>query len=255
MCTLYQFSEITNNDIHFWFDKKLISNFNWATLPPASRAVFPVIACHRNENGLSFPGERTIAIMSGVTDKTARSGIMGLEGFPGYKMSFYTSKFGRRSKRFIIDKPPVLKGRSFPFFKSIIESGTWSKLTPTGQALYVTMRSFGFYDFQSLDESGEAEHVSTEDAFLAIYADRDFDFCNAEINLLAKYAGITRQSFYPAIKCLEFCHLVERSTTDDGESVWKVFLHTNWRFQIAHLNELTHKKFKCHDVKKVPVMM
>ena len=121
---MYQFREKINYQQFFRFDKKLVENMNWALLPKSSKAVFPVIACHCNDKGESFPSERTIAIMSGRTDKTVRDGIKGLETFPGFKFTFYVTSRGRRAKRFYINQPSTdIKGRIFPFHKCIIEGG------------------------------------------------------------------------------------------------------------------------------------
>ncbi|MCK5682160.1 hypothetical protein KAI46_15260 [bacterium] len=147
---MYQFSEKWDSDIFFMFDKKLVEDKNWALLPPAAKAVFPVIACHQNKECIAFPGEQAISALSGRSEKTVRNGIVALEGFPSFAITItsYITKRGRRSKKFKIDKPPKVKGRSFPFHKSILESGLWSQLTPSAQALYIAIRKFAFFDFE-----------------------------------------------------------------------------------------------------------
>ena len=131
---MYQFKEGINRTVFFWWDKKLIKNKNWAILPKSSKAVFPVIACHCNENGKAFPGERTIAILSGRTDKIVREGIRELENFPGFEVDQYVTKRGRKAKKFDIKFPKrIEKGQAFPFHKFIIEGGNWSLLVPTNK--------------------------------------------------------------------------------------------------------------------------
>ena len=48
---MYHFSDDINYDVFFRFDKKWIEDMNWAFIPKASKAVFPVIAAHCNEKG------------------------------------------------------------------------------------------------------------------------------------------------------------------------------------------------------------
>jgi hypothetical protein len=51
----YQFKDEINETNFFWWDKKLIADKVWSELPPASKSVFPVIACHCNKRGVAFP--------------------------------------------------------------------------------------------------------------------------------------------------------------------------------------------------------
>ena len=212
---MYHFTDDLNLNQHFWFDKKLIENMNWAMLPKASKSVFPVIACHRNKRGLSFPGEQTISALSGRTEKIVREGIRGLAGFPNFKMNYYTTKHGRRSKRFFLKTPPFEKGRSFPFHKIIILGGNWSMLKPSATAIYPVMRYFGYFD--EPDEDVEFDDET--------FSGRTHDFCQAQTSLLAKYAGIARRSVFIAMDNLQEHYLIERS--DRGNELeWKVFFAT-----------------------------
>ena len=229
---MYQFKEDFNGNQHFWFDKKLIENMNWAMLPKASKAVFPVIACHCNSKGLSFPGERTIAIMAGRSDKVVREGIRGLVGFPGFKIGFFTTRRGRKAKRFHLKMPPKEKGRSFPFHKQIIEGGNWSQLKPSAAALYPVMRYYGYFDELTYDVTVFENYTFTE---------RTHDFCEAETLLMAKYAGITRNSIHQALANLQDCCLIEPVDRGNGRE-WKVFLRPPKYYKRDYLNEKTMGK-------------
>ena len=92
---MYQFKDEIDLDGHFWFDKKLIENFNWAMLPKASKSVYPVICSFMDVKGISFPGERTIACLAGRTDAITRKGIKGLQDLPNFKISKYKTKSAR----------------------------------------------------------------------------------------------------------------------------------------------------------------
>ncbi len=74
-------------------------------LSTAAKAIYPVIACHVNKDGVAFPGEGTISALAGVTPKVVRKGIHDLEGFPGFSWNKYLTRRGRRSKMFFLKLP------------------------------------------------------------------------------------------------------------------------------------------------------
>jgi hypothetical protein len=235
---MYQFKEHCNATQFFWWNKKLIENKNWALLPKSSKAVWPVITCHANESGIAFPGERTIAILAGVSDKIARAGIKGLEGFPGFKWDYYLTKRGKQAKNFKIKLPsPNYRGSAFPFYKFILEAGLWREIRPSAKALYPVMRYFGFFDFDVYSELEDVDYVLDEG-----FANREYDFCEAEIGVLAKYAGIHRNSINTALKDLESNDLIEPI----NYCRWKVFLRSKddsiWKRE--YLNEKVMRSYR-----------
>lgn len=242
---MYQFKEHAYSNVHFWFDKKLIENMNWAMLPKSSKAIYPVIACHRNGKGLSFPGERTIAIMSGRTDKVVREGIQGLISFPGFKVVPYVTKRGRRSKKFHLKQPPRENGRSFPFHKCIIDGGNWAELKTVAKALYPVMRYFGFYDEDAVYSD---QDIFPGDKFNEIYPKRKYDLCQAEGHLMAHYAGIARNSVPEALRDLERNFLIESIQRYDLDVfTWKVYLRPPRYFRRDHLNTKTMEIYQ-HEI-------
>lgn len=243
---MYQFSEDLKYDVFFRFDKKWIKNMNWAMLPNASKAVLPVIAAHSNKAGESFPGERTIAILSGLSDKIARAGIQGLVGFPGFHLSYYVTKQGRRSKKFAIDFPPEHeKGRYFFFHKCIFEGGNWQTLKPVSRALYPVMRYFAHFDrdlYLELEESAEWSFDTSE--FGESYKNRRWDVCMAEIGIMADLAGISRPSVYEALKDLEDRFLIkDQGYDDEGARRWIVFIMPPMIYTRSSLNKIIMKKY------------
>jgi hypothetical protein len=219
---VYQFKEECNHNQFFWWNKKLIENMNWALLPKASKAVFPVIASHANEKGAAWPSEQTIAILSGVSDKIAREGIRGLEAFPSFKWSHHLSKRGKRAKKYFVKLPSCNnKGSAFPFHKFILHSGIWRKLKSSAKSVYPVMRYFGFFDI-SLYAALEDSELCEAD-FEEVYRLRKYDFCEAENGLMAEYAGLHRNSLCAAIRNLEDNFLIEPLNDYDG---WKVFLRS-----------------------------
>lgn len=230
---MYQFDDNFNDKARFWFEKKLINNKNWALLLKSSKAIFPVIACYVNETGVAFPSEQTIAILSGLSDKVVREGIRGLEGFPNIKWHSYLTKRGKRSKKFHLKLPAQNRGHEFSFFRIVLEYGLWREMTPAAKALYPVMRHFSFFDHDQYADLEELEIY--EGDYCKDYAQREYEFCEAENKILAEYAGIHRSSIYNAQKSLERNFLIEPVNGYDG---WKVYLRGNGTYwKRNYLNE------------------
>jgi hypothetical protein len=239
---MYHFKEECNSTQFFWWKKQLIENKNWASLPKSSKAVWPVIACHTNERGIAFPGERTIAILAGVSDKIAREGIRGLEGFPGFEWDYYLSKRGKRTKNFKVKLPSAnYRGSAFPFYKFILEAGFWREIKPSAKALYPVMRYFGYFDINQYAELEDLEIY--EGDYNEAYPDRNYDFCEAEKGVMAQYAGLHKNSLYAALQDLESNDLIE---TLNDYSGWKVFLRSkdDTFFKRDYLNEKIMRSYR-----------
>jgi hypothetical protein len=242
---VYQFKEPLNREQFFWWEKKLIENKNWALLPKPAKAIFPVIAAHADEQGRAFPGERTIAILSGRTDKMVREGIRQLQDFPPVQVNPYVTKNGRRAKRFHVKLPKQPdRGTAFPFHRMIIEGGNWSLLKPTARALYPVMRYFGFFDidlYMDIDDpNGDVEAMDFEE----VYKGRDCDYCEAEKGIMLDLSGISRRSMAEALQDLENHHLIQPIPPNEmGISGWKVFLHAPMYYKRAYLNQRSREAY------------
>jgi hypothetical protein len=237
---VHQFSDAIDYDQFFRFDKEWIKDMNWALLRKTSKSILPVIAMHCDRTGHSFPGERTIAILSGITDKSVREGIQGLIGFPGFEVSNYVTSRGRRAKKYKLAFPPAReKGRSFFFHRCIVEGGNWQELKQISHALYPVMRHFAYFEQDQYvkKEKPWGNTASTDEDFKLLYRERKWDICEAEISILAEYASISRPSVYEALKDLEKHFLIEsHGTNDEGARRWKVFLIPPMRYKVASLN-------------------
>jgi hypothetical protein len=244
---MYRFHERIDHVQFFRFDKRWIESLNWARLPKSSKSILPVIGIHCNGKGLSFPGETTIAIFAGLTEKTVREGLQGLKGFPGFEISHCTTENGRRAKKYRLALPPKNeKGRSFFFHRCIMEGGNWRELKPISHALYPVMRYFAKFDeFTYLEGEPEAEHAPTDEEFKDLFKDRKWDVCETGISNLAKFAGISRPSVYEALKDLEKHWLIESLGRNyEGWLTWKVFLRPKRYYSREYLNNQVAKKNK-----------
>ena len=216
----YQFKNKINETNFFWWDKELIRSKVWGGLPSASKAVFPVIVCHCNKNGIAFPSEGTISALCGRTEKTVRKGINGLDVLPNLHWERYVTKTGHYSRKFYYTRPNSReRGSCFPFYKWIIESGIWQELKPTAQALYPVMRYFSFFDRDLFFEIDEI--LIEDDEGDECYKNREYDYCDAEKDILADYAGINGYSLSSALDSLEENCLIESIENDD---MWRVYI-------------------------------
>ena len=98
-------------------------------------------------------------------------------------------------------------------------------------ALYPAMRFFGRFDFDRYLEEAEVEAEVSE--FDEIYRDRQFDFCKADRNILAEFAGISKRSMKSALDTLEDKDLI----SEISPGVWKVFIVPAHPSIISDLNQ------------------
>ena len=229
---MYLFKDEINRSGFFPFDKKLIEDMHWASLSTAAKTVFPVIASFRNnETGIAFPDQQTISALAGRSEKNVRKGIMGLGNMPGFDKKRYKTKRGKYSYKYIIPSPPKEKGRAFPFHGCIMHGGNWSKVSPSGQALYPVMRHFGWFDLDLYCEI-ENREIDAMD-FMIEYPLREFEFCDATLSIMAEHAGLTKRSVYSA-----FCNLEEHNLISRVESgIWQVYLIPNTWYKRKFLNK------------------
>jgi hypothetical protein len=111
----------------------------------------------------------------------------------------------------------------------------------TAKALYPAMRYFGYFDLHQYSELEDLELCEQE--FDETYTYRKYDFCEAEIGVLAKYAGIHRNSMNGALDDLERNDLIQPIFSN---SRWKVFLRSedNTIWKRDYLNEKVMRSYR-----------
>lgn len=220
----------------FWFDKSLVLS-QWRAIHPSGRAVYPVIAAHCKD-GIAFPGERRIAILSGRSDKQARKGIGALEDLGIVQIQPYTTSRGKRSKRFLLNLPSGSEsGSAFPFFGCVLHGGNWSFLKPSAQAVYVSMRYWGYFDLDTYDELEEEPAEPSE--FDEIFRERKCDYCEADPQSIADVAGVTIRSLPEALANLQSQYLIEKAG-----SVYRVFLRPKAHWKASYLNRKIMESYR-----------
>ena len=110
------------------------------------------------------------------------------------------------------------------------------------------MRNFSYFDFEGylnyLSESPGLDLGTSEFFEDDEFKQRKFEICEAEPVILAKFAGIHRNSLGSALKNLEYNCLIE---PDDESGGWRVFLRSknNTIFKRDYLNKkLMPKKYR-----------
>lgn len=213
-----------NSESHFWFRKELIKSLQWADLSTASKAVYPVIGIHSYSGRECYPSHKRIGAMGGISEKTVRNGVHGLKDVETFSFRPYVTSRGRKSFRYKMLPPdPDVKGNSFPFHSCIMDAGYWSILTPTAKALYPVMRCFSYVDREEeFDYEQPGSEIECYDDFSEGFKHRNYEFCNADFDVLAEYSGFTRKSLESALNSLIEGQMILYLNAE--ENLWRVYL-------------------------------
>jgi hypothetical protein len=250
---MYQFKKPDNFSSHFLFDRVvLIKSRRWAEMPFSAKSIYPVIAIHRNEKGDAWPSQQTIAIMAGVDPKTVRTGLAALDDLPGFsRKSRKVNSRGHRSYTYRIRNGSTDKGRSFAFHRAIIDGGNWHLCSDSAKAVYPAMRHFSYFDIEEYAaETSTPEHKELTESdmeefiFEGHYAQRWFEFCSADNDVLAEFAGITERSVQSALESLKQNFLIERVESIYGGEVWKVNRIPPEYWTADYMNKLTAERYR-----------
>ncbi len=174
----FQWSENLYKDLYFRIPKIIIKESLWANLNQASKSVYVPLLKFVNKHGFAFPSLRTLAIVSGVTEKTAGRGVKGLEGLPGFKKVRKISGRGHIAYNYAIKEPPPDGKHSIWFSHAYINGGNWSQLTPTAKAVLPVLQCFAGWDIEAYCKLEEIEYSPIE--FTEIYKDRKYDFMDVD---------------------------------------------------------------------------
>jgi len=235
---MYKFTDELNGNF-FRFDKNLVRMKRWAKLPKASKAIFPVIGVHCDKKGWAFPSELTIAILAGVCVKTVREGIKGLRRSGFLTVDTYVSARGHRANKYFIKPLPQYEGASFFFYKAVVSGGNWLHLTRSAQALYPVLKAYAFYDYLACIHEMQlrSDHVGVS------YEEREFDFVNADLGVMAEYAGISLKSVEKALESLEEHGLIEEASPIDDLLTWMIHLMPLETYDADDLNDSAAERY------------
>ncbi|MFH1759867.1 MAG: hypothetical protein ABIA63_02075 [bacterium] len=163
--------------------------------------------------------------------------------YPGFTIDRYVTGRGHRAIKYKIDIPPDEKGRFFPFYKCVVEGGNWRQLRSGAQALYPVIKTFSFFnseeycDRENLDYGYDMREMIENGDFQK----REYDFCDADLKVLAEYSGIGIKTTERALDGLESAHLIKQTDPIGETDTWKVFLTPTHRFKTDWLNKNINK--------------
>ena len=238
----FQWTENVDNGMTLRMPKEVIENRYWAKLPLNSKAIYPPILKHVNkERGLAFPSIRTLAILSGVTEKTAGKGVNGLNGLPGFKKVRKMSKRGHTAYHYLINEPIRDSRNTIWFSHSYINGGNWSQLTQTAKAILPVLKFFSGCDIEPYCELENIEYIPIEHR--EIYKGRKYDFMDAEEAYICELAGISKKSLPSAYDNLIKHHIIEPLGLYEGRKVWKVFVKPTQHYKRDWLNSELKKRY------------
>lgn len=233
----YRFPEEINWGTFFKFKKDMITAGNslWRNLPLSSKSIYPVIGCHCNKKGEAWPSQQTIADLAGVTRKTVGEGINGLLSIPWFRIENKITSRGMRNKKYIIEQDD---SESFPFHKNILETGRWRGLSKysnskAAHAVYCVCRAYGFQDIDWYNEVKDTDFTE-QDFWVEMYPDRDFDFLQAELDVISEKAGVTLATAKKAMIALEKEYFLEEDEIHGG---YRIRLWPSMMYKHEFLNE------------------
>ena len=237
----YEWIENVGNNLFLRIPREVVEDRYWSNLTTASKAVYLPLLKFVNKNGSAWPSQRTLAIVSGITEKTAGKGVKGLDGLPGFEKKKRITRRGHTSNYYLIKEPSPEYLQTIWFSHAYINGGNWSQLTPVAKAIFPVLKHFAWWDIDLYCGLEDLEYSPIENS--EIYRDRDYDFMNAEESIICEFAGISRRSLSDAYESLVSQDLIKFLGVDDGKRVWKVFVKPKEYYKRDWLNQESERRY------------
>ena len=125
---IFQWKENVQSGLFFKMPRNIINSGLWADLPKASKSIYLPLLRFVNKYGWAWPSNRTLAIYSGLDEKTARIGRKGLDGLPSLKKFVRFDRGGHSYYKYKIEEPKVGSKKIQIFGKSVTYFGFFSKV-------------------------------------------------------------------------------------------------------------------------------
>jgi len=238
----YKFPKKINYENFFKFRKDFVTAGNslWRGLPLSTKSIYPVIGCHANKEGVSFPSQQTIADLCGCTAKTVREGIQGLLKIPWVELKNKITFRGNTQKTYII-KPGDEKTKYFSFYKAILESGIWRELSiqhnsKAAHAVYCACMAYATFDYDLYIELEDLEEDPNEFWTSDEYIYREYDFLYAELDVIAFKSGVSLPTARKAIQALIDVNLLEEIPGMKIQT-WRIRRSPSVYYKRDYLNE------------------
>jgi hypothetical protein len=239
----FRWTDNLHNGLSLRFARMLIEKETWATLKPASKAIYPCLLKFVNKgSGLAFPCLHTLAIVSGVSEKTAGEGIKGLDGLPGFMKETYITRRGHTAYKYKIQEPPPDRDHTIWISHHFINGGNWSLLTPTAKAVFPVLKHFSWWDGRYYCELENLDSSMDDLDLQCLYPDRKYDFIDAEDEIVCKFSGITKRSLQNAYESLHKHHFVSPLRVA-GRRVWKTYIYPPKHYKREWLNQRIENRY------------
>jgi hypothetical protein len=237
----FKWTENIGNGLSIRMPRRIIEEGYWSNLNSASKAVYLPLLKFVNKKGSAWPSQRTLAIVSGITEKTAGNGVKGLNGLPGFEKKKYITRRGHTANHYFIEEPLPDYQHTIWFSHDYINGGNWSLLTPAAKAVFPVLKHFAWWEIDLYFELKDDGYDPID--FLEIYQDRDYDFMNAEEQNICELAGINRRSLFDAYESMISNNFIELLGVDEGRKTWKVFTTPSQYYKRDWLNKKMGQRY------------
>jgi len=212
----------------------------WKSWPKATKAIVPVIMKHSNASGHSFPSQTRIAIYAGITEKSVREGLNGLQNFPDFGIKRVFNRRGWMKNKYWF-KPATKNEREVVFIShAFFNGGNWALLSPSAKAIYPVLKYFCYWEYDLYQEYEEIyEDPSMYDE---VYRDRKYDFLSADHEAIAEVSGVSIRSIPSAFNSLKEHYFIESIGKMEGHETWKLFTQPPYIYT-KYMNEQARKKY------------
>ncbi len=238
---MYYYTDDFDSDRFFYFSKEWVESCAWASMPKATKATIPVICSHCDSDGVSFPSQKRVAILSGLSVKQAADGIRSLKSFEHVDITKRESRGGRIGNAYTVRRTK----RGFPIYSSIFHGGLWFMASSAAKCLYIVLRCYGglggdllfvYCDIEGLEEDDREE----------IYKKRKWEVCDSTESFLCEKAGIHRNSFMAAMESLIEVGLVLPEPEKYHIDGYRVVVKPSISYKREYLNSIVKNRYqKC----------
>lgn len=233
---MYKFNEELHSELFMKIPKIYFSSGAWAGLNSAGKAIYPVILKFANKNGLSYPSQETIGIVSGIAQKTVRTGIESLLKFPNFSLNKRLTNRGHYLCHYRIKPAYRVDSKTIFINHAFFNGGNWQQLSSIGKAVYPVLKHFSWWNPELYGDL-QNEYIAPIET-LDTYKYREFDFAFPEYQAIAELSGVNIRSIPSAMKSLADCEFIEKTDPVDGHMTFKLFVEPPHTFPIKHLNKV-----------------
>jgi len=172
---------------------RLITQGKWADMIPPARAILPIIGLHADPSGKAFPGMILLQKLSGIGNKhTLINGLKCLQELDLLEIQKVArpGKQGRHNLYYLYP-PAIWESSYYPMYENFLISGRWARLSPGEKSAFAVL---------AVKATLKPSHYRGR--FDKFTEDEDWKGCGVIREFWYKLAGISRRSWFRAVKKL-----------------------------------------------------